>query len=161
MSERWKDYPPALSGSQKEGGAFRRQDDYYAVHGDAGAAGADEALFQLADGKVSVHRGAPATGVRPGRQIGPVYARPDGPLAVPTGNLFVRFREGSSAEEHREAIGRAGYEIVKVPGYAPHAVWVRARSNDMATALRGMPALAALPGVEHVEPEMLTVRAKR
>lgn len=160
MSDHWKDYPSELSGSQNEQGAFRRQDDYYAAHGDA-AGDADDALFQLADGKVSVHRGVPATTVERGRQIGPVYARPDGPLAVPTGKLFVRFGEGSAAAEHRAALERAGYEIVKVPGYAPHAAWVRARGGDLAAGLRGMSALAALPGVEHVEPEMLMASSKR
>jgi hypothetical protein len=81
-----------------------------------------------------------------------------GPVGVPTGEVFVRFAAGTRAANHRSALAAAGFEIKEVPAYAPHAAWVRARSHDAAEALAGLGRLAALPGVENVEPQLLSAR---
>jgi hypothetical protein len=164
MSERriGTDYPRRVGASQKQGGEpFELQEDHYAVHGPQAGSRPADALFELAGGAISVHRGEAPAGAARDEQIGPVYARPEGPLAVPTGLLFVRFGEGDSAAEHREEIERRGYEIVDIPAYAPHTAWVRDRKADIASSLRGMDALSSMPGVENVEPQMLMQSARR
>jgi hypothetical protein len=77
------------------------------------------------------------------------------PLAVPTGAVFIRFKEGVSAESHRAAIEQSGYTITNIPPYAPHATWVEATNGGIAAALNGVSKLAELPDVENVEPQML------
>ncbi len=155
-------YPRQLSQSQKQDGKpFRLQEDTYAVHGREPGSPPKDALFTLKGGDIAVHRGDPAAAAAKGRQVGPVYALPEGPLAVPTGLLFIRFKEGTAAAERRGEIERSGYEIVKIPGYAPHAAWVRSRDGDIASSLRDMRSLASLRGVENVEPQMLMESVKR
>lgn len=138
------------------------QAGYYALHGRATGAPSDDALFELKGGEIAVYRGDPAAGKGKERQVTPVYAAADGPLAVPTGLLFVRFKEGISAADHREEIERSGYEITQLPGYAPNAAWVRAHGGgDIALSLQGMKRLESLSDVENVEPQMLMESAKR
>jgi hypothetical protein len=155
-------YPRQLSQSQrKDQQPFRLQEDYYAVHGRTPGARAAGTLFELKEGEIAVYRGNPAAGESKERQVGPVYSLPDGPLAVPTGLLFVRFKEGASAAQHRDEIEHSGYEIVQIPGYASNAAWVRSRRGDIASSLQGMQSLESLPEVEHVEPQMLMESMKR
>jgi hypothetical protein len=93
---------------------------------------------------------------------GTVYRRrPGGEPVVATGRAFVRFPEGESAEAHREALAAAGFELEEVPSYAPNAAWVRAGDGSVAAALHGIDALARLPGVERVEPQLVGEAARR
>jgi len=93
-------------------------------------------------------------------RIAAVYRTAEGgPVGVPTGEVLVRFASGVAAEERREALAGAGYELSQVLAYAPHAAWVRARSGDGADSLTGLGRLRALPDVEHVEPQLLSARA--
>ncbi len=88
--------------------------------------------------------------------IGPVYRRvPGGGLVVPTGRVLVRYVEGEPVERHRDELAGAGYDIDEVLSYAPHAAWLRARSGDIADTLAGLDRLAAQPGIENVEPQMV------
>ena len=88
--------------------------------------------------------------------LGPVYRRvPGGGLVVPTGRVLVRFAEGEPVERHRDELAGAGYDIEEVLSYAPHAAWLRARSGDIADTLAGLDRLAAQPGIENVEPQMV------
>jgi hypothetical protein len=158
----FSNYPRQLSRSQKQSpGPFLLNEGYHAVHGRKPGSPAAGALFELQGGEIAVYRGEPAAGGGDERQVGPVYALPDGPLAVPTGLVFVRFKAGTSATAQREEIEQSGYEIVQIPGYAPHAAWVRSRNGDIAASLQGVRSLEALPDVEHVEPQMLMESAKR
>jgi hypothetical protein len=92
----------------------------------------------------------------------PVYGlEPSGLPAVPTGQVFIRFAEGIKAEERRQEINQAGYEIVQSLSYAPQAAWLRARSDDIADALAEISKLEQLPDVENVEPQMLKESARR
>ena len=86
---------------------------------------------------------------------------PDGGLALPTGQVFIRFKEGVQVEEHAEKIRNAGYEIAQSVSYAPHAAWLRPNSGDVADGLAKIPALEKIPDVENVEPQMLRPRANR
>jgi hypothetical protein len=139
------------------GRRYELQDGYYAVHGRRQEAPAEDAVLVLNEGEIAVFRGPSP----PTPRVGPVYAAPNGPLAVPTGLIFVRFTEGTSAAERRAELERLGFELVQVPAYARHAAWVRPQYGDIAAALTRTADLAALPGVDSVEPQMLMAVAHR
>ena len=82
-------------------------------------------------------------------------------VAVPTARVFVRFREGVDAKTQGDAIARAGFKIVQVPPYAPHAAWVEPESGGVKEALNGFARLAGLKGIEHVEPQMLMAASRK
>jgi hypothetical protein len=91
-----------------------------------------------------------------------VYRRVDGGgIAVPTGSVLVRFAEGEPVERHRRALEGAGFELVESLAYAPHAGWVRAADGTIVDALVGLSRLEDLPGIENVEPQMLSERRPR
>jgi len=136
--------------------------------------GQGELVYERADELIAVHRkggagppsiepaGAPRRDAGPDASLGPVYRRrPGGDAVVPTGRAFVRFPEGESAERHREVLAAAGFELEDVPAYAPHAAWVRAHDGSVSAALHGLGALARLPGVQHVEPQLVGQAARR
>jgi hypothetical protein len=97
-----------------------------------------------------------------GSRIGPVYRRVEGGgLVVPTGAVIVRLAEGDPVERHRSELRAAGYELVEALSYAPHAGWVRPVGDDIVEGLRGLGRLEAVPGVENVEPQLLSERRPR
>jgi hypothetical protein len=140
---------------------YRLDDRHHAEHGRPRGSAAPGAVMVLDGGRIAVMPGDGAPAAAGGADVGPVYESPDGALVVPTGLVFVRFADGSSAEARRADLERAGFEIVQVPGYAPHAAWVRARSGGIAASLGRLDVLTALPGVQHVEPQMLSERVGR
>jgi len=107
---------------------------YVRLEGDAAVAGAPTPMYQL---------------------------DPSGPPAVPTGKILVRLPEGTNIESRRSDLERAGYELERSHPYAPNAGWVRPRDGKISTGLRNVEALMKLPGVEHVEPQMLMERANK
>lgn len=142
---------------------YTRSDQHYAVHGRPPGAPAPGADLVLNGGQIAVfRRDAPAGAAPPdASDWGPVYVTSDGVPAVPTGLLFVRFAEGTSAASRRDELERAGFEVVTVPRYAPHAAWVRARDGGVAASLEKIAEVEAIPGVENVEPQMLIESARR
>lgn len=140
--------------------------DYYAVSeadADKYQVGVD-VEFHLEEGNLTVCRKRhgepmPASATR---RIGPVYRLGEhGPLAVPTGKVFVRFAEQTSLADHRGEIERAGFEISQTLSYAPHAGWVEPGSREIAEAVSRFQELGQIPGVEAVEPQMLMERRSR
>lgn len=92
----------------------------------------------------------------------PVYSlTSDGPPAVFTGQVLVRFAEHVLAEERREELWDSGYQISDVLSYAPYAAWVRARSYSASDSLAGIAALESLPEVVNVEPQMILPSSRR
>lgn len=139
---------------------------YYAVHYGHPDAAPSNAIAVLDDGAIAIFSEdtVPASTHRLTTEITitPVYAiEPGGALAVPTGLVFIRFAEATSAETHRDAIQAAGYEIVDIPPYAPQAAWVRSQSGQVANSLAGISRLSAIEDVENVEPQMLMQRVQR
>jgi hypothetical protein len=125
---------------------------------------APEQRYELDPRLVAPDPDAGPTAVRSSREAagGPVYRRrPSGDLVVPTGRVLVRFGPGQRVEEHRSELSAAGYTIDAVLSYAPHTAWVRATSGRTADALGHLDALGELPGVEHVEPQMIGEAARR
>ena len=80
------------------------------------------------------------------------------PPTGPTGRVLVRFAAGDRVEAHRDELRAAGYELDTPLGFAPQAGYVRPAGGDVAA---GLDRLRAIPGVEHVEPEVLIERSAR
>lgn len=137
---------------------YQLADDVVAVSGAEPGHGAVHAL----EGGITLQPVAALDAVGEGVTIGPVYRRGEGGgVAVPTGQVLVRFPEDDSADAHREELAAAGYEIAQVLGYAPQAAWVRATSGSVADALRDLDHLDAVPGIENVEVQMLSEASPR
>lgn len=155
------EYPARVHGGSG-GAVFERRLDLYCVRQPTGAACAG-AVAVIRDGAdvFAVYSGAPRANTAQG-EVGPVYsAGPGGPVAVPTGRVFVRLAEGIGAEQRRDAFAAAGFRIEQTVSYAPNAAWLRPATGGVAQALSGVPALSNLPDVVHVEPQWLLERALR
>jgi len=137
--------------------------NYYAVHNCELGQMTRDAVALFNEGRIAVFQGEPnATTIAEHATIGPVYAlQPSETLAVPTGQVLVRFTEGVPATAHTTEIEQAGYRLVESLSYAPHAAWVCARSGEIADALSHLSKLEQLPDVANVEPQMLMERANR
>jgi hypothetical protein len=80
---------------------------------------------------------------------------------VPTGKVFVRLVADQKLEDHATRFRDAGYEIEQAASHAPNAGWLRAAASSVAAALAGLDRLDAIPGVENVEPQMLSRAARK
>lgn len=150
--------PPSLG--EPGGTRYELDDSLVAMHGAGQADGTDAPVASLEGGDITI---VPAGQAADGpNRVGPVYrAGPGGPIAAPTGRVFVRFREGTSAESESGALAAAGFALESVPSYAPHAAWVRPASGRVADALVELDRLRRLPGVEGVEPQLVSEAAHR
>lgn len=122
---------------------------------------ADATIATFEDGDLAVAPLASAPDASARRRIGPVYRQPGGGLAIPTGRVLVRFAPDDSPDAHSEELDQAGFKLDGVLGYAPHAAWVRPHDEEPVAALNELAKLRSLPGVEHVEPQVLTEMTQR
>ena len=151
-------------GTERPSTLYARLPGYYAVHNRKPDTPAPEAVQLFNDGAIAVYKGTPENkeGEPKAGHLSPVYGlQPGGQMAIPTGLVFVRFKEGVTAESRRKEIEEAGYEIKESLAYAPNAAWLRARSGELADALKNIPALEKLPDIQNVEPQMLMASARR
>jgi hypothetical protein len=161
----FSDFPQKIQSAT--GATYSQLLEHYAVHWQrADKAPSVEAIATLYQGEqlIEIFKGeAGKLPIQADRGFAtPVYAlQPDGSPAVPTGQIFVRFKEGTSAEEHRPDIEAAGYEIARLVSYAPQAAWLRARSGKVADALGNVKTLEKIADLENAEPQMLTAKANR
>jgi hypothetical protein len=154
-------YPNHLRAGAGQDPAFERRPELYSVRrpGQTDTTGAVAVFHDDAKTAFAVFAGKPRK-TDEANEVGPVYsAGPGGPLAVPTGRVFVRLTEGVRPEERLEQLEAAGFEIERTVSYAPHAAWLRPARGGVAHALSGLVALAQVPDVVHVEPQMLLERA--
>jgi hypothetical protein len=97
---------------------------------------------------------------RKAKSLQPTYElTPGGGIATPTGRILVRFADPAALEKHKKDIEAAGFKIEEILSYAPQAAWVSAASGLPGEALAGVSKLAAIAGIEEVEPQMLRPRA--
>lgn len=157
------DFPERLPASTERRDTFyTRVPGYHAVHHGLEEADRTDAVMTLKEEGIAVYRTETNESRGDTASLTPVYElHPSGPLAVPTGKVFIRFTEGVDAASHREEIERSGYEIAKTSQYTPHTAWLRSKSGSIAQSLTNIHALESLPDVENVEPQMLTVREPR
>ena len=140
-------------------GDYALADDLVATH--SARRGDDQALshegghITIAGADADVH-GVDAT------MIGPVYREAHGGgVVVPTGRALVRFADDDEARRHTDELAAAGFDLEQPLSYAPQAAWVRASSGLITDTLRGLPSLERLPGVRHVEPQLISEAARR
>lgn len=139
---------------------YEQKPGYFALHGEPLPTGRAVVVFEPEG--IAILRGSPSGPLAPGQLISPVYAPKGGAsLAVPTGQLFIRFTEGDTVEAHRAELEQAGFTIAQLLDYAPQAAWLRARSGSIAEALDGVPRLRTLAGVESIEVQLLMQRSHR
>jgi hypothetical protein len=151
--------PPALEIASATGRArYELAEDLIAAHD---AAPDPAAVLSLEGGRITA-RPVRDTKPTPRGRLGPVYRHaPGGGLAVPTGRVLARFPEGDSAAEHEPDIDAAGFRLEEILPYAPHAAWLAPTSGEIVDALRRLEQLAAVPGLEHVEPQLISERGAR
>lgn len=77
---------------------------------------------------------------------------------MPTGRVLVRLEKGIKPGQRREEFASIGFEIETTLVYAPSSAWLEPREGGVAKALNGIGALEKVPGVEHVEPQLLMAR---
>ena len=158
------DYPNHVRVGGTRATVFERRSDLYCRREAPGEAVPSGAVAVIADDEEQafvVYRGSPER-QSAAEDAGPVYsAGAGGPLAVPTGRVFIRFAEGIRPEERREEIAAAGFEIERTLPYAAGAAWLRPRGREVAIGLSALSNLEAIPGVLHLEPQMLMARATR
>jgi hypothetical protein len=158
--ERMDGFPRQIPVGAPGGVVYEQKPGYVALHG--GRLPAEGAVVVFEPEGIAILRAPPSTPLAPGQTISPVYGPKEGEgLAAPTGQIFIRFREGERAAAHRAALERAGFHIARELDHAPQAAWLRARSGSIAEALGGVSRLRALPGVENVEVQLLMQRQPR
>ncbi|PSB36185.1 hypothetical protein C7B81_14420 [Aphanothece cf. minutissima CCALA 015] len=154
------DFPRQILVGAERPVVFEQKSGWYALHGEP--LPTSEGLLTFEPEAIALLPGTPSAPLAAGQSLSPVYAQPGtGALAVPTGQLFIRFRPGESAQAHRAALEQAGCRIVAVPDHAPEAAWLRARHGDLAEALGCVARLRQLEGVASVEPQLLMARGQR
>jgi hypothetical protein len=144
-------YPARLRVGTEE---FELRADLRSVRRGAGKTAALAVMGDDEGGTLAVYEGAPRG------NDAPVYAvGKGGPLAVPTGLIFVRLKEGVRPEARRAEFANAGFRIARTLPYAPNAAWLRATRGGVEAALSRLESLSKVPGVVHAEPQMLLERA--
>ena len=153
-------FPQRIAAGAANALVYEQKPGYFARHGEP--LGEEEAEVVFEPEQITIVRGSPATPLAPGQALRPVYAPlGGGSLAVPTGQVFLRFRAGETVAAHREALQHAGFTITRELDYAPEGAWVCASSGSIAESLSGLTALRSIDGVESVEPQLLMQRAWR
>lgn len=143
---------------------YTRQADLYAVHGPLPPQLRPAIEHTIEEDVLTICRGSlpPSADLPNTVMLTAVYRlEPQGPLAVPTGRIYVRGKPGTSIEAYRAQFAKLGYTIVEVPAYAPHTAWVQAATGDVGASLQHFEQLTTLSDIEHVEPELLMKRSQR
>ncbi|WP_414756717.1 hypothetical protein [Anabaena sp. CCY 9910] len=161
------EYPQQIPVGTKASVFYNRQFGYYAAHYKQASKIPSQAILVLNEGEgaIAIFPGEPDSAIENTANtniLSPVYTlENNGTLAVPTGMVFICFTEGVDIESQQVAINQAGYEVAKTLVYAPNAGWLRARTNKIADALKGIAQLSVIHNVENVEPQMLMERQLR
>lgn len=138
-----------------------QQAGVFALHGEHLPVSA-QVVLRFEPERISVLSGAPPLPLDPNQSVSPVYAASGrDALAVPTGQLFVRLRQGVAVADVRAELEQTGCVIAKELDHAPEAAWLRARSGSIAEALGCVARLRGLAVVENVEPQLLMQRMAR
>ncbi len=164
----FRDYPETLKQSTLNPQiVYRRSNELIAVRGPRERAGHEGLVLTVTgDGgePIAVYRGGPAerrAWSADSVAIAPVYTLSTAKIGVPTGRVFVRFRDGVPASAKREDLRRAGYRIAETLSYAPNAAWLEADDGRLASALANIGRLEAVREVVNVEPQLLAPRVAR
>lgn len=163
MEDRFERFPAELPAAGRGAASFVRDPSRFAVRGVLPAELRERVEDRLEEESLSVVAApADAAAVLRETDLVPVYVLGEGGAAfVPTGRATVRFGSGDDARAHETDLREIGYRIIEVPPYAPHLAWIESATGDIAHALTGLDAVGRLPGVEHVEPQLVTRGERR
>jgi hypothetical protein len=150
----WLNYPKQLQIGSPDPAVYELKADYYALTYDPDAAPPAQAIATI-DG-IAIFAGEP---IDPSAATA-VYGLSGQAMAVPTGQVFVRFSSGNAADR-QGAIAAAGYQIAETLDYAPEAAWLRASSGNIADALTQLAALQGLDNIAAIEPQLVMARSLR
>ena|ERR1051325_10779829 len=151
----WPKFIPGPSGQPNPRAVLA--EDCHAVRLRPDEAPPEQSLSVLREEGIALLPGAPATGEATD-ELAVYRLAPDGPRAVATGRVYIRFAGGARAEAFRTALAEAGYLIESIPAWAPNTCWVTATSASAADALSRLDALSTLPNIAAVEPQLLLPR---
>jgi len=164
----FSDYPATLKQSMLNPGiVYVRSDELVAVRGPHERSGRETPVLTVtgdAGESIAVYRGGQAEGrawSADASAVTPAYTLSATRIAVPTGRVFVRFRDDVPVSARRGDIERAGYRFVQTLAYAPSAAWLEADDGRVSSALANIGRLEALSDVVNVEPQLLASRAAR
>jgi len=152
----FSEFPKVVSAGTGSARKYHLVASHFAVHGISTQVGSEPAM-EFVPEKIAVYpiQRFASMGQTRGKTT-PVYSlQPDGPLAVPTGRVFVRMGSDRSFADHERDFRDAGYKIDHAVPYAPNAGWLRSSSSSIAASLAGLDKLSSISGMEHVEPQML------
>ncbi len=149
----WLNYPKQLQIGSPDTAAYELKADYYALTYDPDAPPPAQAIATI--DSIAIFAGEPSD-----PRATAVYGLSGQAMAVPTGQIFVRFAKGNAAD-HQAAIAAAGYQIAETLDYAPEAAWLRASSGSTADALTQLAALKGLTDIVAIEPQLLMARSFR
>jgi hypothetical protein len=165
MNELFSSYPKKIKASTQHADRYYvLQEGLYAVHGEIPTECKAHVVNSIEEGKVVICKGypdeLPASVDR--NTLTPVYALgANGPLAVPTGLILIRYTDNTVAVSRKQEIKSIGYIIDQQPAYAPQALWLKAANSDIAWALNNASQLEAHTDVVNVEPQMLMQPVRR
>lgn len=164
----FREYPATLRQSTLNPGiVYVRSDELVAVRGSLTRPAREAPVLTVTGDEgesIAVYRGGPAerrAWSADASAVTPAYTLSGTRIGVPTGRVFVRFRDEVPVSARRGDIERAGYRIVKTLTYAPSAAWLEADDGWVASALAHIGRLEALSDVVNVEPQLLASRAAR
>jgi len=157
-------YPARITASsQPDAVTYKQRPGYYALRFADPEAEPDDAItvIRYEKGAIALFKGAPSISLQRSEEKPlPVYGTGD-TAAVPTGEVFIRFRESVDARDRYADIEAAGYTITKVLDFAPQGAWVHAISGETADSLQRLTQLEDLVDLENVEPQFLMERQLR
>lgn len=156
-------YPQQIRFSTERADLHYERSLHYALHYSQPNSAPPESLMTMAEGTIAIfpQEISPPRHSPDARMTAVYVLKPGNVPAVPTGLVFVRFRKGTIAPDHRIPLQEVGYTIESSPPYAPHTAWVRSTSGNIGEALAGISRLEAIPEVENVEPQMMMERRWR
>ena len=165
MLKPFSNYPEKFKASTQHAGSYYvLQEGLYAIHGDVPISCKGAIVVTVEENKTVICKGNPDDLPPSTNQdtLRPVYAlATNGPFAVPTGLILIRYADNVSAVSRKNVIQRIGYIIDQELPYAPQALWLKSANNDTAFALNNVSQLEAQTDVANVEPQMLMASTRR
>jgi hypothetical protein len=159
--QQWRKCPDVVVIEGDDGSVtLRKRSDSYAIRGPVPDELRAGVLETLPGDDITIIRGTPRADSVAQGQLLPVYRGDSGEdLAVVTGRIFLRLDEGREAAGATERVASMGLRVAEILPYAPNAAWLEPASGKVADGLARLDELRALPGVAHVEPQILRPRA--
>ena len=141
------------------GTRYELDESLVAVHGAGQADRAGAQVASLEGGDITILLANQAAADTD--QVGPVYrAGPGGPIAAPTGRVFVRFHEATSADSKAGDLAQSASRSNRSRPTRRTPAWVRPASGHVATPSSTSMGSASV-GSRAVEPQLISEAVRR